>query len=66
MLNRAKMLPSVTVRLSTRRAEPGIVLRPAAFNGELLFLFSLSFSSLLIGRIEDANDKALNELRRDA
>jgi hypothetical protein len=38
---------------------------PPAFVGELLFLFSLSLSSFVMGLIEDASDKALNELRRE-
>jgi hypothetical protein len=50
--------------LSISRADPG-TLRPDGFVGELLFLFSLSLSSLVMGLIEEANDKALNELRRE-
>lgn len=57
-------LPSVIVRLSIRRADPGIR-RPDGFVGELLFLFSRSLSSFVMGLIEEANDNALNELRRD-
>lgn len=52
------------VRLSISRADPG-TRRPDGFVGELLFLFSLSLSSFVIGLIDEANDKALNELRRD-
>jgi hypothetical protein len=60
--NRPYKLPSVTVRLSTNLAEPG---KRAVLVGELFLVFSLSFSSFVIGLIDDARDKALNELRLD-
>jgi hypothetical protein len=62
-LKRPNRLPSVSVRLSISRADPGT--RRDGFVGELLILFSRSFSSFVMGFIEEANDNALNELRRD-
>lgn len=62
-LNRPNKLPSVAVRLSISLADPGM--RLDGFVGELFILFSLSLSSFVIGLIEEANDKALNELLRD-